>query len=496
MCTILAVVPPLRDLLVGSRAESLVDRERGTHAVRANPAVPGSARAARQLTPQVADEKPCTCTVRCMLHKGRLSSGGRLGWPPDVPPAPLRAARRCPSRSGCSCPCCRTARRSQSRIEEKRAQIEREEGHASASSRPTIQGYTSRHRHAAGRHHDAAGAPDAGSRPTSTRKRAELARIQDELRQERVRLVAAARAAAESRAALSDRLVELYKADKPDVVTVILDSDGFADLLERDRVHAAGLRAGRADHRPRPRAKADAVATERRLDTLEERQREVTAIVARRDQSRRRSRTSSSTRAAARRTCARQAPGARLDAAPTATSSRTTSRRSRRSRPRSRRGSPARRAAARARSAQGSGQLIWPVNGPITSPFGECAGAACTPASTSPRPRARRSAPPTPARVVLAGLDRRLRQLHLHPARRRRCPRATRTSRASARRSGASVEQGPGHRLRRQHRPLVRRRTCTSRCASTARPSTRWATSSPRRYPVAHAARDRRLRPR
>ena len=32
--------------------------------------------------------------------------------------------------------------------------------------------------------------------------------------------------------ALGDRLVELYKADEPDVLTVVLEADGFADLLE------------------------------------------------------------------------------------------------------------------------------------------------------------------------------------------------------------------------------------------------------------------------
>ena len=36
-----------------------------------------------------------------------------------------------------------------------------------------------------------------------------------------------------SRRVLADRLVELYKADPPDLVTVILQSDGFADLMER-----------------------------------------------------------------------------------------------------------------------------------------------------------------------------------------------------------------------------------------------------------------------
>src|ERR1700720_3409991 len=53
-------------------------------------------------------------------------------------------------------------------------------------------------------------------------KQAELGRIQAELRSERRRLVR-----------LRARFVEVYQADKPDVVTVILNSKGFADLLER-----------------------------------------------------------------------------------------------------------------------------------------------------------------------------------------------------------------------------------------------------------------------
>src|SRR5215213_11503372 len=65
------------------------------------------------------------------------------------------------------------------------------------------------------------------------RKRAELADIQEDLRQERIRLARLRARLAEARTALSKRLVEIYKADKPDVVTVILESDGFAELLER-----------------------------------------------------------------------------------------------------------------------------------------------------------------------------------------------------------------------------------------------------------------------
>src|SRR5512132_421263 len=64
-------------------------------------------------------------------------------------------------------------------------------------------------------------------------KRAELFRIQDDLRAERRRLVRLRARLAQARGALAQRLVELYQSDKPDIVTVILSSKGFADLLER-----------------------------------------------------------------------------------------------------------------------------------------------------------------------------------------------------------------------------------------------------------------------
>jgi peptidoglycan DL-endopeptidase CwlO len=115
-----------------------------------------------------------------------------------------------------------------------------------------------------------------------TRKRAELDRLQDLLRDERIRLVKLRARLAESRAALSERLVELYKADEPDVVTVILEADGFADLLERaEFMQRVSEQDSRIIDRVRT-AKQEAVATERRLDRLEDRQREVTAVVAQR----------------------------------------------------------------------------------------------------------------------------------------------------------------------------------------------------------------------
>ena len=113
-------------------------------------------------------------------------------------------------------------------------------------------------------------------------KREELQKLQDELRRERIRLTQLRARLAEARAVLSDRLVALYKADKPDVVTVILESDGFADLLERaEFMERVSDQDGRIINDVRD-AKEESVAAEKRLDGLEARQSEVTAIVAKR----------------------------------------------------------------------------------------------------------------------------------------------------------------------------------------------------------------------
>src|SRR6201991_4017586 len=64
-------------------------------------------------------------------------------------------------------------------------------------------------------------------------KRRELAAVQVRLRQERARLTRLRARLLVVRRTLATRLVELYKADRPDVVTVVLESDGFADLLDR-----------------------------------------------------------------------------------------------------------------------------------------------------------------------------------------------------------------------------------------------------------------------
>jgi len=167
-----------------------------------------------------------------------------------------------------------------SRIQEKRRQIERKKGRERVLT-TTISSYTKRI--------DVLQSDITVLQARQLRietdladKRDELARIQDELRRERIHLARLRARLAEARAALSERLVELYKADEPDVVTVILEADGFADLLERaEFMQRVSQQDARIIDRVR-RAKAEAVAAEKRLDALEQRQREVTAEVARR----------------------------------------------------------------------------------------------------------------------------------------------------------------------------------------------------------------------
>jgi len=116
-------------------------------------------------------------------------------------------------------------------------------------------------------------------------RRAELAKTQSDLRGERARLARLKARLVQGRAILARRLAELYEADKPDLVSVVLNSNGFADLIER------GEFLGRIQDQDNQvitlvrSAKRDATATAARLDKLEARQQTLTALVqTRRDQ--------------------------------------------------------------------------------------------------------------------------------------------------------------------------------------------------------------------
>lgn len=106
-------------------------------------------------------------------------------------------------------------------------------------------------------------------------KRRELAATQEELRAVRARLTRLRARLRTARRVLAARLVEIYKSDEPDVISVVLSADGFAELLENG---AYLKRIGEQDRRIITNvreAKAEATDSERRLRALEARQRRI-----------------------------------------------------------------------------------------------------------------------------------------------------------------------------------------------------------------------------
>jgi murein DD-endopeptidase MepM/ murein hydrolase activator NlpD len=113
-------------------------------------------------------------------------------------------------------------------------------------------------------------------------KRTQLERVRGDLRAERARIVRLRSRLKTARTLLRARLVEIYKAGKPDLITVILNSDGFADLIERaEFIHRISDQDRRVITVVRA-AKRDAVGSELRLDRLESRQQAVTDILQKR----------------------------------------------------------------------------------------------------------------------------------------------------------------------------------------------------------------------
>jgi murein DD-endopeptidase MepM/ murein hydrolase activator NlpD len=204
-------------------------------------------------------------------------------------------------------------------------------------------------------------------------KRALLSHIQSSLRYQRARLARLKVHLRESRQTLARRLVELYQSDQPDLITVILDSKGFADLIEREEfIHRIGEQDKRiielvAD------ARRDAKSSSERLAGLEVKQRKITAeVLHQRD-------------AVAR---ARGQLVGKRDSYASARSARAGRLGSIREQRHELEGKlddlraeeqKIQNALAAANGAptlpagpiRGNGQLIWPVNGPITSPFCE-----------------------------------------------------------------------------------------------------------------------------
>jgi peptidoglycan DL-endopeptidase CwlO len=201
------------------------------------------------------------------------------------------------------------------------------------------------------------------------RQQAELEEVRDQLEQARDRLERLRRELETARHVLAARLVEIYKSDSPDALTVVLEADGFGDLLERaeflERISEQDRNITNRVRDLRDEAHDQAV----KLAELEE-QEQLAAerILAERDQiaAAQSQLVSSRDELAAARADKRgalatvrdsrvalegdlralEAEQARVEAALAA------------------------KAAAGGPVRQGSGGLVWPVNGPVVSPFG------------------------------------------------------------------------------------------------------------------------------
>jgi murein DD-endopeptidase MepM/ murein hydrolase activator NlpD len=203
-------------------------------------------------------------------------------------------------------------------------------------------------------------------------KRAELEGIQSDLRAERKRLVRLRARLVQARRALATRLVQLYQADAPDLITVIMSSKGFADLLEQGEFMKRVSDQDQRIIKLVRDAKADAIATAQRLDVLERRQQRVTQIVQqRRDEIAQAKQGVIDTQVGLK--------GTRNDKAHALTKVRS-ERKQLEGNLSGLKAEQAKITATLQQAAsgipagpikQGSGTLIWPVNGPITSQFCE-----------------------------------------------------------------------------------------------------------------------------
>jgi murein DD-endopeptidase MepM/ murein hydrolase activator NlpD len=199
-------------------------------------------------------------------------------------------------------------------------------------------------------------------------QKAELLEVRNQLEEARDRLERLRSELATARTVLAARLVEIYKADSPDALTVVLEADGFGDLLERaeflERISEQDREITDEVRHLRDRAEAQAA----RLAKLEEREQlaaerilrwrdQIAAVQgqlvssrdelasARADKRGALSQVHSSRVALEGDLRALEAEQARVTAA-------------------------LRGAQAPGPIRQGSGSLIWPVNGPVVSPFG------------------------------------------------------------------------------------------------------------------------------
>lgn len=197
---------------------------------------------------------------------------------------------------------------------------------------------------------------------------ARLGRTQRELRFQRARLTRLRTKLKQGQKLLAQRLVDLYQADRPDLLSVVLSSNGFADLIQRSeflgRIQAQDERIITTVRA----AKKDATETTARLDTLEQRQRTLKEQVQeRRDEVAVVKRDLIDTRVG----YARTKDGKARALASTRSNRRDLEKHLDKLVQESNRIQGVLSSVSAGPIRQGSGRFIWPINGTLTSPFCE-----------------------------------------------------------------------------------------------------------------------------
>ncbi len=202
-------------------------------------------------------------------------------------------------------------------------------------------------------------------------RRAELVRVRARYEQEYQRYVRLRRELAQAQGVLSERLVAIYKTDQPDLLAVVLEADGFEDLLVRtDYLKRIGQQDSRVITRV-IKLKAESERKKKLLEALKKRAEAAVAEIAAKRQELADARAGIQSRQgdlASARTEKRSALGTVRDSkselegdlrALQAASAQVTSQLQ---------GTGGRAPVGPIR--QGSGGFIWPVNGPVVSGFG------------------------------------------------------------------------------------------------------------------------------
>ena len=203
--------------------------------------------------------------------------------------------------------------------------------------------------------------------------RDELLEVRDELEVARDRLERARSELRQGRVALAERLVELYKADQPDALTVVLEADGFSDLLERTEFLERISDQDRQIVTKVKVLKARAQKAEGLLAELEGRKQAAAETILRRrdDIASARDRLASAQGELRTERNGRRTVLAGVRQRRAAAQEDLAAMEREQARIRSALAGPPPGGAAPGPIRRGSGRLIWPVNGTFTSPFGQ-----------------------------------------------------------------------------------------------------------------------------